>query len=128
MHGIAGIRILFVSTENALMPFSFSLTMGCSSDMAEYEAITAGLELVLQIQITNLTIYCDSELNGQATTQRVQCVEGGANFLPQASKKKNTYTIRRSKNNTRSSSHVCSGRCSSRTGSFSLPQTEKSAL
>lgn len=36
--------------------------MGCFNKTTEYEAIIVGLELALQIQITSLTIYGDSEL------------------------------------------------------------------
>lgn len=52
---VAGIGILFVSPDNALIPYSFSLATGCSNNTAEYEAVIVGLELALQIPLTNLT-------------------------------------------------------------------------
>lgn len=51
-----------VSPDNALIPYSFSLAIGCSNNTAEYEAVITRLELVLQIPVTSLTIYVDSEL------------------------------------------------------------------
>lgn len=36
--------------------------MGCSNNTAKYEAVIVGLELVLQLLVTSLTIYSDSEL------------------------------------------------------------------
>lgn len=36
--------------------------MRCSNNTTVYEAIVAGLELALQILVTSLTIYDDSEL------------------------------------------------------------------
>lgn len=59
---VVGIGILFVSPDNARTPYSFHLTTGCSNNTAEYEAVIAELELVLQIPVTILTIYGDSEL------------------------------------------------------------------
>lgn len=54
-----GIEIVFLSPNNALIPYSFALTKGCSNKTEEYDAIIAGLRLALQIPITNLTIYND---------------------------------------------------------------------
>lgn len=59
---VAGIGILFVSPNNALIPYSFSLATGCSNNTGEYETVITGFELAIQIPVTNLTIYGDSEL------------------------------------------------------------------
>lgn len=59
---VAVIRILFVFPDNTVILCSFPLTMGCSNNIAKYEVVIAGLELALQIPITGLTIYRDSEL------------------------------------------------------------------
>ena len=53
---------MFVTPDNAIIPYSFALTEGCSNNEAEYEAVIAGLELELQIPIEKLSIYGDSEL------------------------------------------------------------------
>ncbi|XP_028064066.1 uncharacterized protein LOC114267239 [Camellia sinensis] len=58
----AGIGIVFVTPDNAIITHSFALSEGCSNNEAEYEAVIAGLELALQIPIEELSIYGDSEL------------------------------------------------------------------
>lgn len=59
---IVGIKIVFISPDNALILYSFSFTMRCSNNTAEYEAFISGFELALKIPMTNLTIYHSSEL------------------------------------------------------------------
>lgn len=59
---VARIGILFVSLDNALIPYYFSHATGCSNKTTEYEAVITGLELALQIPVTGLTIYSDSKL------------------------------------------------------------------
>ena len=58
----AGIGIVFVTPDNAIITHSFALSEGCSNNEAEYEVVIAGLELALQIPIEELSIYGDSEL------------------------------------------------------------------
>ncbi|XP_028085335.1 uncharacterized protein LOC114286368 [Camellia sinensis] len=58
----AGIGIVFVTSDNAIITHSFALSEECSNNEAEYEAVIAGLELALQIPIEELSIYGDSEL------------------------------------------------------------------
>ncbi|XP_028091577.1 uncharacterized protein LOC114291891 [Camellia sinensis] len=58
----AGIGIVFVTPDNAIITHSFVLSEGCSNNEAEYEAIIVGLKLALQIPIEKLSIYGDSEL------------------------------------------------------------------
>ncbi|XP_028096381.1 uncharacterized protein LOC114296288 [Camellia sinensis] len=58
----AGIGIVFVTLDNAIITHSFALSERCSNNKAEYKAIIAGLELALQIPIEGLSIYGDSKL------------------------------------------------------------------
>ncbi|XP_028074143.1 uncharacterized protein LOC114276559 [Camellia sinensis] len=58
----AGIGIVFMTPDNAIITHFFALSKGCSNNEAEYEAIIAGLKLALQIPIEELSIYGDSEL------------------------------------------------------------------
>ncbi|GMQ02073.1 hypothetical protein CsSME_00048471 [Camellia sinensis var. sinensis] len=58
----AGIGIVFVTPDNAIITHSFALSEGCSNNEAEYDVVIAGLELALQISIEELSIYGDSEL------------------------------------------------------------------
>lgn len=50
-HNRAGMGILFVFSDNALIPYSFSLTKGCVNNTAEIEVVIVGLELALRYQL-----------------------------------------------------------------------------
>ncbi|CAM8892537.1 unnamed protein product [Rhodiola kirilowii] len=58
----AGAGVVFVSPENHLLPFSFTLTQLCSNNMAEYQALLLGLQMARQISIGKMDIYGDSQL------------------------------------------------------------------
>ncbi|CAM8968431.1 unnamed protein product [Rhodiola kirilowii] len=58
----AGAGVVFVSPENHLLPFSFTLTQLCSNNMTEYQALLLGLQMVRQISIDKMDIYGDSQL------------------------------------------------------------------
>ncbi|CAM8984212.1 unnamed protein product [Rhodiola kirilowii] len=58
----AGAGVVFVSPENHLLPFSFTLTQLCSNNMAEYQALLLGLQMARQIRIDKMDIYGDSQL------------------------------------------------------------------
>ncbi|CAM8928328.1 unnamed protein product [Rhodiola kirilowii] len=58
----AGAGVVFVSPENHLLPFSFTLTQLCSNNMAEYQALLLGLQMARQISIDKMDIYGDSQL------------------------------------------------------------------
>lgn len=61
MHGIMLSESVFcLSLDNTLVPYSFSLIIGCSNNIAKYEAVISGLESALLV--TSLGIYDDSEL------------------------------------------------------------------
>ncbi|CAM9002129.1 unnamed protein product [Rhodiola kirilowii] len=57
-----GAGVVFVSPENHLLPFSFTLTQLCSNNMAEYQALLLGLQMARQIRIDEMDIYGDSQL------------------------------------------------------------------
>ncbi|CAM8905394.1 unnamed protein product [Rhodiola kirilowii] len=58
----AGAGVVFVSPENHLLPFSFTLTQLCSNNMAESQALFLGLQMARQISIDKMDIYGDSQL------------------------------------------------------------------
>ncbi|CAM8999249.1 unnamed protein product [Rhodiola kirilowii] len=58
----AGAGVVFVSPENHLLPFSFTLTQLCSNNMAEYQALLLGLQMARQIRVDEMDIYGDSQL------------------------------------------------------------------
>ncbi|GAV81903.1 RVT_3 domain-containing protein [Cephalotus follicularis] len=44
------------------MPFSFTLTKSCSNNVVEYQALLLGIEMALDMGLSQLEIYGDSQL------------------------------------------------------------------
>ncbi|XP_074318279.1 uncharacterized protein LOC141655079 [Silene latifolia] len=55
-------RVVFVTPQNHLMPYSFTLTQLCSNNMAEYQALILGLQMAIEIGVRDMDIYGDSSL------------------------------------------------------------------
>ncbi|KAG9453450.1 hypothetical protein H6P81_006354 [Aristolochia fimbriata] len=58
----AGARVLFISPNKDLLPYSFVLTQTCSNNEAEYQAILLGLGMAVEMKLPQLHIYDDSAL------------------------------------------------------------------
>ncbi|XP_074304558.1 uncharacterized protein LOC141639296 [Silene latifolia] len=58
----AGAEVVFVTPQNHLMPYSFTLTQLCSNNMAEYQALILGLQMAIEIGVRDMDIYGDSKL------------------------------------------------------------------
>ncbi|XP_074300490.1 uncharacterized protein LOC141631764 [Silene latifolia] len=58
----AGAGVVFVTPQNHLMPYSFTLTQLCSNNMAEYQALILGLQMAIEIGVGDMDIYGDSKL------------------------------------------------------------------
>ncbi|XP_074290174.1 uncharacterized protein LOC141616909 [Silene latifolia] len=58
----AGAGVVFVTPQNHLMPYSFTLTQLCSNNMAEYQALILGLQMAIEIGVRDMDIYDDSKL------------------------------------------------------------------
>ncbi|XP_039123424.1 uncharacterized protein Mb2253c-like [Dioscorea cayenensis subsp. rotundata] len=58
----AGIGLIFISPEGGILRYSLSLLKSCTNNEAEYEALIAGLELAVNMEIQSLHIYDDSQL------------------------------------------------------------------
>ncbi|CAN6440493.1 unnamed protein product [Victoria cruziana] len=58
----AGIRILIVSPEEKMIPFSLKLNFTYTHNMAEYEALTQGLKTLIHFKVSRVHIYGDSML------------------------------------------------------------------
>jgi hypothetical protein len=56
----AGAGVIFITPEGEVLPFSFSLTECCSNNMAEYQALILGLEMVMNIKMSRLKVFRDS--------------------------------------------------------------------
>ncbi|XP_024027419.1 uncharacterized protein LOC112093376 [Morus notabilis] len=58
----AGACIVFITLSGGLIPFSFSILATCTNNIAEYEALIIGLEITLEMQISHLRVFGDSQL------------------------------------------------------------------
>jgi ribonuclease HI len=58
----AGVGLIFVTPEGGIIRHSLALTELCTNNEAEYEALIAGLELSLEIEIKAVRIFGDSLL------------------------------------------------------------------
>jgi ribonuclease HI len=58
----AGAGVVFVTPDENIIPYSFTLTTAVSYNAAEYEALIIGLEIALNMRLDTLSIYGDSQL------------------------------------------------------------------
>jgi ribonuclease HI len=58
----AGASLVFVTPEGRIIRHSLALTESCMNNEAEYEALIAGLELSLELEIKVVRIFGDSQL------------------------------------------------------------------
>ncbi|KAB5519344.1 hypothetical protein DKX38_023663 [Salix brachista] len=58
----AGAGVIFITLEGEVLPFSFSLTNCCCNNMAEYQALILGLEMAMNIKMSRLKVFGDSQL------------------------------------------------------------------
>ncbi|XP_074298547.1 uncharacterized protein LOC141629445 [Silene latifolia] len=58
----AGAGVVFVTPQNHLMPYAFTLTQLCTYNMAEYQALILGLQMAIEIGVRDMDIYGDSKL------------------------------------------------------------------
>ena len=54
--------VVLVSPQNYLIPRAFSLIESCSNNVAEYNALLIGMQIVDEIGVKNLEAYGDSKL------------------------------------------------------------------
>ena len=57
-----GAGVIFITPEGEVLPFSFSLTECCSTNMAEYQALILGLEMAVNIKMSRFKVFGDSQL------------------------------------------------------------------
>ena len=54
--------VVFITPEKHILPYLFVLTQICSNNMAEYQSLSLGLQMVIELGIRDLNIYGDSQL------------------------------------------------------------------
>ncbi|KAL0406142.1 UNVERIFIED_CONTAM: hypothetical protein Slati_3928100 [Sesamum latifolium] len=57
-----GAGVVFVTSKGEVLLYSFTLMQNCSNNMAEYQALIFGLEMVVNIKQRHLKMYGDSQL------------------------------------------------------------------
>ncbi|XP_049356393.1 uncharacterized protein LOC125821006 [Solanum verrucosum] len=58
----AGAGVIFVTSREEILPYSFTLTQCCSNNIAEYQALILGLEMAVDMKQLQLQVFGDSEL------------------------------------------------------------------
>lgn len=58
----AGAGVVFVSPQRQILLYSFSLSELCSNNVAEYQALIIGLQMAIEMSISQLEIFGDSKL------------------------------------------------------------------
>jgi ribonuclease HI len=68
-----GIGILLVSPRGATYSFSIRLSTACTNNLAEYEAVCKGMELLLEAGADAVEIFGDSKLVISQLTEEYRC-------------------------------------------------------
>ncbi|XP_060182905.1 uncharacterized protein LOC132612841 [Lycium barbarum] len=58
----AGAGVIFVTSQEEVLPYSFTLTQCCFNNVAEYQALILGLEMVVDKKQLQLQVFGDSKL------------------------------------------------------------------
>ena len=58
----SGTGVVFITPNEGVIPYSFTLTSAVSNNSAEYEALIIGLEIAINMGLDTLSIYGDSQL------------------------------------------------------------------
>ena len=58
----AGVGVVFVSPQRQILLYSFSLSELCSNNIAKYQALIIGLQMAIEMGISQLETFGDSKL------------------------------------------------------------------
>ncbi|XP_070020480.1 uncharacterized protein [Nicotiana sylvestris] len=61
-RGGVGAGVVFVTPQGEVLPYSFTLTQLYSNNVAEYQALILGLEMVVDMKQLQLQVFGDSQL------------------------------------------------------------------
>ncbi|XP_015072667.1 uncharacterized protein LOC107016839 [Solanum pennellii] len=61
-RGGAGAGVVFITSQEEILPFSFTLKQCCSINVAEYQALILGLEMAVNMKQLHLQVFGDSQL------------------------------------------------------------------
>nr|XP_009804123.1 PREDICTED: uncharacterized protein LOC104249398 [Nicotiana sylvestris] len=57
-----GAGVVFVTSQGEVLPYSFTLMQLCSNNIAEYQPLILGLEMVVEMKRLQLQVFSDSQL------------------------------------------------------------------
>ncbi|XP_015087126.1 uncharacterized protein LOC107030322 [Solanum pennellii] len=57
-----GAGVVFITSQKEILPFSFTLKQCCSNNVAEYQALILGLEMVVGMKQLHFQVFGDSQL------------------------------------------------------------------
>ncbi|XP_004234768.2 uncharacterized protein [Solanum lycopersicum] len=61
-HDRAGAGVVFITSQEEILPFSFTLKQCCSNNVAEYQALILGHKMVVDVKQLHLQVFGDSQL------------------------------------------------------------------
>ena len=61
-RGGAGVGVVFITSQEEILPFSFTLKQCCSNNVAEYQALILGLEMAVDMKQLHLQVFGDFQL------------------------------------------------------------------
>ncbi|XP_015075475.1 uncharacterized protein LOC107019515 [Solanum pennellii] len=61
-RGGASAGVVFITSQQEILPFSFILKQCCSNNVAEYQALILGLEMAVDMKQLHLQVFGDSQL------------------------------------------------------------------
>ncbi|KAH0639695.1 hypothetical protein KY285_036281 [Solanum tuberosum] len=61
-RGGAGASVVLITSQEEILPFSFTLKQCCSNNVTEYQALILGLEMAVDMMQLNLQVFGDSQL------------------------------------------------------------------
>jgi ribonuclease HI len=68
-----GVGILLVSPRGVIYSFSIRLSAPCTNNLAEYEAVCRGMELLLEVGAEVVEVFRDSKLVISQLTEEYRC-------------------------------------------------------
>jgi ribonuclease HI len=68
-----GVGILLVSPHGVIYSFSIRLSAPCTNNLAEYEAVHRGMELLLEVGAEAVEVFGDSKLVISQLTEEYRC-------------------------------------------------------
>ncbi|XP_049359184.1 uncharacterized protein LOC125823856 [Solanum verrucosum] len=74
-RGGVGAGVVFITSQEEILPFSFTLKQCCSNNVAEYQALILGLEMAVDMKQLHLQVFGDSQVLGDVTLQHVRRTE-----------------------------------------------------